>query len=341
MNIVFVSRPFAPRIGGIETHSKILAEFLHTSGHSVTVLTDSTDNPDAPTNLPFSVVRQPSNSDLITHFNRADVIIHAQLTLRALAPWLIRRKPLIIIHHTWLQPLEITRQRLASIVKRLACRFATNITCSKALGLALHGLPHQVIPNPYDDTCFHLRPHIPRDKDLIYVGRLVSDKGIDLLISSLGRLHPLRIRPNLTIVGFGPEEQPLRDLAAQLGIADQVHFAGILKGDALAECLNQHRTLVVPSRWDEPFGIVALEGLASGCTVIASNRGGLPEAAGPEAFLFSPDHPDSLDAAITQALSLPPSPNHSPAVATHLAHHTINHVGNQFESAIKCAATLP
>jgi glycosyltransferase involved in cell wall biosynthesis len=66
----------------------------------------------------------------------------------------------------------------------------------------------------------------------------------------------------------------------------QLTFAGQKSGAALAEILNLHRILVVPSRWKEPFGIVALEGIACGCVVVGSEKGGLKEAIGPCGLTF-------------------------------------------------------
>jgi glycosyltransferase involved in cell wall biosynthesis len=66
-----------------------------------------------------------------------------------------------------------------------------------------------------------------------------------------------------------------------MDLRGQVRFAGKLSGKSLAQELRRHRILVVPSRWAEPFGIVALEGIACGCVVVGSDQGGLVEAIGP------------------------------------------------------------
>ena len=71
-----------------------------------------------------------------------------------------------------------------------------------------------------------------------------------------------------------------RNKRRALSLAENVSFVGPKSGDGLAEILNQHQILVVPSRWAEPFGIVAVEGIACGCVVVGSVAGGLPEAIG-------------------------------------------------------------
>ena len=63
-------------------------------------------------------------------------------------------------------------------------------------------------------------------------------------------------------------------------------FTGNLFGDELVEELNKHKVLVIPSLWEEPFGNVALEGMACGCLVLASNGGGLPDAVGKAGITF-------------------------------------------------------
>ena len=90
-------------------------------------------------------------------------------------------------------------------------------------------------------------------------------------------------------MGDGPELENLQRQAASLGITDQVTFAGTLTEEPLVRTLNRHRIMVVPSRLAEPFGVVALEGIACGCALIGSARGGLPDAIGP-CGLFFPNH---------------------------------------------------
>lgn len=333
LRLVLVSRAFYPRVGGIETHSALLADYLHKRGHQVTVLTEAALASNELEPFAFPVVRQPNFRTAARLLADTDVVVHNQISLRALPPWLLSRRPLILIHQTWLPDQGPPKKRLAAAIKRFTCRLASNVTCSAAVGREL-GLPHVVIPNTYDDSLFQLRPDVQRDRDLLFVGRLVSDKGIDLLIEALCRLTSEHLKPTLTIIGSGAEETALRNRVTELGLDRQVDFAGSLRGEALAKDMNKHQIMVVPSRWQEPFGIVALEGLASGCRIVASNGGGLPEAAGPEAHLFDPDQPASLDAALRAALNSPPQHTLSPAVAAHLDLHTLNTVGAHFEQTI-------
>jgi glycogen synthase len=151
---------------------------------------------------------------------------------------------------------------------------------------------------------------------------LVSDKGVDTLLDALGLLAARGLRPRLTVVGDGPEREPLAAQARRLGIAGQVGFLGSRQGPELPRLLNAHRILVVPSRYDEPFGIVALEGIACGCLVIGSRGGGLREAIGACGLTFrngdSGELADLLAAALADPGRLLPPPAE---VAAHLELH--------------------
>jgi glycogen synthase len=93
----------------------------------------------------------------------------------------------------------------------------------------------------------------------------------------------------------------------ELGLDEQVTFAGQKFGDELAELLNRHRILVVPSRWAEPFGIVALEGIACGCVVVGSRDGGLKEAIGTCGLTFENGNEQALATCLQELLLHPES----------------------------------
>src|SRR4029077_20212871 len=100
-----------------------------------------------------------------------------------------------------------------------------------------------VIGNPYNHRVFRLIPGVTRDEDIVFVGRLVSDKGADLFFHELKLLQNDNLLPNLTIIGTGPEEQNLRRLTTKLALDRQVTFAGQKSGAVLAGILNRNRLL--------------------------------------------------------------------------------------------------
>ena len=115
---------------------------------------------------------------------------------------------------------------------------------------------------------------------MVFLGRLVSDKGVDLLISAISFLKEKNLFPTLSIIGIGEDEQKLKKLTIDLDLEGQITFLGLKKGEELVNILNQHEIMVIPSIWSEPFGIVALEGIACGCVIVGSENGGLKEAIG-------------------------------------------------------------
>ena len=301
MKILFSSYLFDPSVGGIESVSKILAEKFAAADNEVHVVTQTPGPEIAGVN--YRVTRRPSLSKLFALLNWCDLFFQNNITLRSLIPALLRRKPTLVVHQTWLRSArgEMTwNNRL----KRALLPRVTNVAISKAVADSIAGHSF-VIGNPYDDAVFRLMPNIARDKDLVFVGRLVSDKGVDLLLSALKSLQNENFHPNLTIVGSGPEESNLRKLTAELSLDRQVTFSGQQFGNALAEILNQHRFLTVPSRWAEPFGIVALEGIACGCVIVGSEKGGLKEAIGPCGLTFENGNVSELAAQLKRLLSEP------------------------------------
>jgi glycosyltransferase involved in cell wall biosynthesis len=188
--------------------------------------------------------------------------------------------------------------------KRLLLPLAHSISISRAVA---DSMPTKsvVIPNPYDTSLFYVREAIGRTGDLVAFGRLVSDKGFDYLVEALAMLAQDGLRPKLTIIGDGPEKEALQGQAKELGVAEQITFLGALTGPALAEELNRHRIAVVPSRWKEPFGLVALEAIACGCVAVGSREGGLSDAIGPCGVTFPNGDVPELARALSELLKNP------------------------------------
>lgn len=284
MKILFSSYTFAPNVGGIESVSAILAENFAEAGYEIEVVTETLDEENVQRPTPnvqrpmsesnFRLTRRPSVEQLLRLVSWCDLLFQNNISLRSLIPALLLRKRAIVVHQTWL------RSGWSDRIKRALLPRVTNVAISEAIRDHIN-VPARVVGNPFDDRVFRLVPGAARDKTLVFVGRLVSDKGLDVLLQALKHLQRENLRPDLTIIGSGPEEQTLRRLATDLGLDRQVIFAGKQSGDELARLLNQHRILVVPSRWPEPFGVVALEGIACGCVVVGSSGGGLSEAIGP------------------------------------------------------------
>lgn len=301
MKILFSSYLFHPSLGGIESVSRILAEKFAAVGNEVHVITQTAGEEIAGAN--YCLTRRPSIARLFGLLRWSDLFFQNNISLRSLIPALLLRKRILVVHQTWLQN---TRGGIGwnNRLKHALLRFVTNVAISKAVADRISGHSF-VISNPYDDTVFRLIASVPRDKKLVFVGRLVSDKGVDLLLQAMKLLQNDGVTPDLTIVGSGPEEKSLRRLASELALDRQVTFAGQKSGAVLAELLNRHRILVVPSRWAEPLGVVALEGIACACVVVGSEKGGLKEAIGACGLTFENGNPDALATQLKRLLTEP------------------------------------
>jgi glycosyltransferase involved in cell wall biosynthesis len=294
MRILITSFDFAPSIGGIETAGETLARGLAARGHEVTVVTATPGN--GADDFPFKVVRQPSRGELLKLVRANDVVWQNHISLRFLWPLLIVRKPLIIMHHLVLET-DVGSGPRHGALKRLACRLGVNAFASEALQKAAR-LPGPVIYNAYDSKTFHPMPQVPRERDVVFLGRLQPYKGPDILIDALAQLAASGQRLSATVIGGGPEDAALKAQAQRLGVADQMEFTGPLRGETLARKLNAHRVMAIPSRGEEAFAITALEGLACGCVIVGALSGGVPEAIGP----CGPIVPQNDPAALAKAL---------------------------------------
>jgi glycogen synthase len=190
------------------------------------------------------------------------------------------------------------------------------IVCSQAMRTEvrqLFGLSDDkvaVIPNGIDLkplAAEHLPPRnqfaAPGERLIFHIGRLVPEKGAAVLLEALPlllRRHPIKA----VIAGTGPYAEELKRRALKLGLAGRVHFAGWVD-DATAQALYHYAdAAVVPSTY-EPFGIVALEAMAAGAPLVASDVGGLAEIVrhGQNGLKAAPGHHRSLAEQIDHVLT--------------------------------------
>jgi len=277
MNILLTSYYFNPSIGGIQSLSELLAEEFCRRGNSVLVVTQTEAAQNVTANdAAYKVLRQPSWTELIRAYAWADVVLQNHISIRLLWPILVIQKPLVIGLQTWLSPRRMWAYRF------FMSRATKLVACSNALGNEYNFID-SVIWNAYDDSVFKMTSRVERQNKIVFVGRLVEDKGVDLLIQAFLELDP---EWTLEFVGLGPCENDLREIVKLNRMENKIIFRGLMRGTELVEHLNQCEIMVVPSVWREPFGIVALEGLACGCALLVADGGGLPEAVGLAGFTF-------------------------------------------------------
>jgi glycosyltransferase involved in cell wall biosynthesis len=191
------------------------------------------------------------------------------------AAWFLLFRPFkkwIISHND----ISLSRKSRVKIkITRLLIKLAShNISVSKYIGNYIN-TNSKIIYNCYDDETFKVYNDEVRKYEIVFLGRLVSQKGCELLIKACATLS---CSFTLNVIGNGPERNKLERMVKELCLEKNVHFLGVLEGEQLARVLNRHYIMIIPSMEEEGFGIVALEGMACGCKIIAANAGGLSEA---------------------------------------------------------------
>jgi len=233
-----------------------------------------------------------------------------------LAIWLARRLPttpvLLFLHN---DPQEMRRAGTSAERARLLSRLARVVVVSEYLqrrlleGISQPARAPVVLPNAIELSA--LPPPRAREPLILFAGRVVRDKAPDVFVAACATALP-----------------ELADWRAELIGADRFHidspetaFTNVIRADAeragvravgyrnhasVLDAMARAAMVVVPSRWQEPFGLVALEAMASGAALISSSRGGLREVAGDVALYIDPDDPPAVAAAICSLAADPP-----------------------------------
>jgi glycosyltransferase involved in cell wall biosynthesis len=294
LRILFLTYSFSPSIGGIEATSELLAEAFVEAGHQVKLITMTKGEL---TNASYKIIRSPSLKVIIEHLIWADVVHENNPCLRLSWPRFFIRKPLLVILHTWINRANGS----TNLIDKFKLRWLSQSTKVIAVSSALRNRCYPkaiVIGNSYNSELFVTRV-AERNKDFVFLGRLVSDKGVDMAIRTFAHITVVNPIPELegatlTIIGTGSERENLEILANNISEPGRVKFIGPLIGNDLVNELNRHSFQFIPSIWEEPFGIVALEGIACGLIPIASDGGGLPDAVGEAGVLFKRASIDSM-----------------------------------------------
>ena len=112
---------------------------------------------------------------------------------------------------------------------------------------------------------------------IVYVGRLTHGKGFDVFFNAINEINK-HSRLKVSIVGTGYLKKML--IRSGTPLQSNISYYGQIPYEKALAVLRRALLVVIPSRWEEPFGRVALEALAHGVPIVASNRGGLPEIVG-------------------------------------------------------------
>lgn len=221
----------------------------------------------------------------------------------------------------WVEHLQIERWLLKSPLRWLYVlwsRFATVVTVVEAvkkqlqtLGVAEKNI--QVIYNSVNVEKFSPHPSAPEkittSFNILFVGRLATEKGVDDLIEAMQIIQPRIPHSTLTIVGKGEWKTDLEALVRAYHLESVVHFAGFQEN--VSTWIQQCDVFVLPATRRETFGIVVAEALATVKPVIATKVGGVPEVVGEYGWLVDPHQPQAIAAALESIYQ-----NYSAAVET-------------------------
>lgn len=202
----------------------------------------------------------------------------------------------------WMALMLLYTLRLGLVQKTVAWIALSEVERARHIQMGfpadrIHIVPHFYSPSP------KTLPFSDK-KTAMYIGRLSSEKGIDRLL----RAWKLAGQPDaqLLIVGEGPERPKLERLCENLGLSNVI-FTGFIARKDQDELWRQTLFTIVPSIWDEPFGMVVLESWDRGRAVLAANRGALPEIVGNSqgGEVFDIEDPDELAVRIRTWLDKP------------------------------------
>ncbi|MGB9683509.1 MAG: glycosyltransferase family 4 protein [Candidatus Bathyarchaeales archaeon] len=143
---------------------------------------------------------------------------------------------------------------------------------------------------------------LPEEKIVLFVGRLVYEKGIHILISAVPKILE-KVNAKFVVVGNGYMKETLSEHVKRIGLAHKVLFTGFVDDETLRNLQKCANVSVVPSLF-EPFGIVALEAMAAKSPVVVSDTGGLSEIVEHDVtgVKVYPNNPDSLAWGVTRVL---------------------------------------
>jgi glycogen synthase len=287
--------------------------------------------------LPFRVVRQPNFIHVWDLIRASDAVHVAGPALAPVILGMLARRPVVVEHHGFqticpngqllIEPagtpcpghfmagrygeclrcnagqgwLASRKLWLLTFVRRFLCRrVSSNITPTAWLGglvelprvvVIPHGLEFVSAAVSYPDSSSRLPV-------IAFQGRLVTTKGVGVLLEA-GRILLAQNRTfELLVIGDGPERAALERITQDAPFAGHVRFAGRLSGGELDAALAQATVVVVPSLGGEVFGLVVAENMLRGLPVITSDLGAFIEVLGEGGLTF----PTGDAAALAQAL---------------------------------------
>jgi len=374
LSILCVTGIFPPDVGGPATYLQQICSALAARGHRITLVTLSDQSAPGPSGAPYRVIRLPRRLArpwrwartimvLVRLGRNADVLFVHGLALEAVLANAVIRRPLV--HKVvgdlaweratslgWVdESLEVFQQRRhgfrVGMLKALRAwwtRRATRIIVPSVflsqwvVGWGVLQERLVVIRNAVDlpEALAPVAVPLPPGVRLVVVGRLVPWKRVDGVLRAVAVLE----NTSLVIVGHGPEHRSLVTLAASLGMADRVLFAGQRAHHDTLALMASCDIFVLNSTY-EGYPHVVLEAMGIGLPVIATAAGGTPELVrdGENGLLVAPDDEAGLRDAIARLAASPPTRRRlSEGARRSAAQHSHDALVEQTEAVLRDAA---
>lgn len=321
--------------GGSESYAWQAAIALRDAGMSVEFLTSRDTGQPRSSSVDRITVRRAGGRFsvylwtwwlLITRRRRLDVVLDVENGIPSFSPLVLRRRCVIILvmHHVHLdqfgshfpKPLAVVgrvleRRAMPAVYRRRPVIAVSDSTRDQMRERLAWKGDIDVVHNGCDMTFASARSVNER---LAVLGRLVAHKRVDLVIRAVAELRAAGREVPLDIIGRGPQEHSLRQLAASLGVEDLVTLHGFVSEDEKARVLSAARLHVCASE-GEGWGQVVLEAAAVGVPTVAFDVAGLRDSilAGRTGWLIPSARP--LAAAIADALDLLADPARAVEIA--------------------------
>ena len=335
MNILVVAPRYPPEGGGLEIYVKNLCEGLVAKGHEITVLCSTYSNKDSVetfdnlkiirqvpdftiSNTPFkfslfsTIVKLLKEQQFDCVNAHLPVVFYADMAMFAAKTCKV---PCVLTYHSsglfkgklWIDMLAGLYQ--LSLGKVTLC-LANKIT-------AVSDYVKQNTLKKYIERVSVVYPSIVRkeeqvgeiDADILFVGQLCRGheiKGLDILLLALSELKKESIKFTLKVVGGGNQLEEYKVKAKEMGLQEDVLFAGVVDNSQIGKHYLKSRFVVVPSYGVEAFSIVCLEAAFYSKAVLASRVGGIPEIVEDKktGLLIRPKDATELAAALKEMLLL-------------------------------------
>lgn len=327
MKIVMHCVYFPPEVGGLESHVYMLCRALVRAGHAVTVVTSSS-LPDLPAHEIMEGIevhrtwfpaRNPIGwaAHAVGSIKRTfDVardadIVHAQAIASVLpcARVAKRRKiPLVTTFHTSHFLMRADKPLWKGLLRRMVevndYGLAASVQIAEVAESLAPGHKVEALTNGVDTDDFHpVPPEFPHQgkRRVVVPRRLFEKNGVEYFVRALPLIREHEDVEAL-LIGDGPERAKLEALADDLGVTDHIRFLGRRAHSEMPPLLCSGEIAVFPSLM-EATSVAALECMACGVPVAASNVGGLPEIVDESVgTLFEPAAPEDLAAKVVALL---------------------------------------